>query len=338
MKVALHPRWAPSELSTRSAASLSISIRLLLGLCLAFASAAAQKSVLPPPADAKPNNSAGAPTQPQTPRPWDILSAGATDRNPTRRAEAIAALGTAGPQARAIRMVGHALDDADPSLRELAAKTLGEMRARSSIPELTKALNDESAEVRFAAAKSLWTMGNRAGREVLLEILSGEKTSSGGLIKNELQATKKKFQDPRGLAVIGAKEAATSLFGPAGWGIKVMEELTQDRSASARAMSAMLLGPDATVDALRQLQDALNDKNWIVRAAAAQALGVSRHREQIPFLQPLLQDAKPAVRCMAAAAILRLSAGAAAVPAAPGAAASAQVRPALDPSAPKSSE
>jgi hypothetical protein len=29
-----------------------------------------------------------------------------------------------------------------------------------------------------------------------------------------------------------------------------MEELTQDRSASARAMSAILLGPDATVDAL----------------------------------------------------------------------------------------
>jgi HEAT repeat protein len=114
-----------------------------------------------------------------------------------------------------------------------------------------------------------------------------------------------------------------------------MEELTQDRSASARAMSAILLGPDATVDSLRQLQDALNDKNWIVRAAAAQALGVSRHREQIPILQPLLQDTKPAVRCMAAAAILRLSVAIPTAPALPGTAATAQARPAFDPTAQK---
>jgi HEAT repeat protein len=307
-------------------------------LCLAIASASAQNSAPAAPADAKPNPSAATSPPSESLQPWDILSAGANDRNPMRRAEAVAALGTAGPQGRVVRLVEQALRDDDPSIRELAAKTLGELRARSSIPKLTEVLNDESAEVRFAAAKSLWTMGNRAGREVFIAILSGEKSSSGSLIKNQLQATKKKFQDPRGLAVIGAKEAATSLFGPAGWGIKVMEELTQDRSASARAMSAILLGPDATVDALRQLQDALNDKNWIVRAAAAQALGVSRHREQIPFLQPLLQDAKPAVRCMAAAAILRLSRGTAALPAASGASASAEVRPALDPTAPKSSQ
>ena len=251
-----------------------------------------------------------------------------------RRAEAISALGTAGTQNRVVRMVEHALNDSDPSIRELAARTLGEMRARSSIPKLTKALDDDSPEVSFAAAKSLWAMGNRAGREVFLQILAGERTPSGGLIKNELQATRKKLQDPKGLAVMGAKEAAASLFGPAGWGIRVMEEITQDRSASARAMSAILLGPDATPHSLRQLQEALNDKNWIVRAAAAQALGVSRRREQIPILQPLLQDDKPAVRCMAAAAIVRLSGKAAALPAVAGTAATAEARPALDPAAP----
>lgn len=311
---------------------------IFLAFCLAVASAAAQSSsgVSDQP-DAKPANGSAAKASRNNPelRPWDILSAGAGNKNPMRRAEAIAALGTAGTQTRVVRLVEHALNDSDPSIRELAARTLGEMRARSSIPKLTKALHDDSAEVSFAAAKSLWAMGNHAGREVFLEILAGEKTSSGGLIKNELQATKKKFQDPKGLAIMGAKEAATSLFGPAAWGIKVMEEITQDRSASARAMSAILLGPDATLDSLRQLQDALDDKNWIVRAAAAQALGVSRHREQIPILQPLLQDDKPAVRCMAAAAIVRLSGGAAAVPAASATAATAEARPALDPTAQK---
>jgi hypothetical protein len=271
---------------------------------------------------------------------WEILSTSVNNRNALRRAEAVVALGTAGSQKRVVRMVEHALDDTDPAIRELAAKSLGEMRARSSIPELTKALNDESPDVSFAAAKSLWSMGNHSGREVFLQILSGEKNSSGGvmksgLIKNEFQGARKRLDDPKSLAVLGAKEAATSLFGPAGWGIKIMEELTQDRSASARATSALLLGPDATLDTLHQLQDALNDKNWIVRAAAAQALGASRHRDQVPYLQPLLEDSKPAVRCMAAAAIVRLSAGPAAATPAQGPSA-AEVHPAFDPATQKS--
>lgn len=133
----------------------------------------------------------------------------------------------------------------------------------------------------------------------------------------------------------GAKEAASSLFGPAAWGIKVMEEITQDQTASARAMSAILLGLDANLDSLRQLQDALNDKNWIVRAASAQAWGASRHREQIKFLQPLLQDAKPAVRYLAAASIIQLSSGRTVAPP-PVDASTAEVRPAFDPRAPKS--
>jgi HEAT repeat protein len=112
-----------------------------------------------------------------------------------------------------------------------------------------------------------------------------------------------------------------------------MEEVMQDRSASARALSAILLGPDATLDALEQLQGALTDKNWIVRAAAAQALGSSRHRDQIQYLRPLLQDDKPAVRYMSAASIVRLSDLKVAAPAA-GVSARSEVRPAIDPRAP----
>jgi HEAT repeat protein len=313
-------------------------------LFLAFAAAVAQTTATrsaSPNTDAQPQKPvATTPAETPTAQAWEVLTAGTNNRNALRRAEAVSALGTAGSGRRIVRLVEHALDDSDPSIRELAAKTLGEMRARSSIPELTKALNDESLDVSFAAAKSLWSMGNRSGREVFLQVLSGEKNSSGGvmksgLLKNEFEATRKKFDDPKSLAVMGAKEAATSLFGPAGWGIKIMEEFTQDRSASARATSAILLGPDATLDTLRQLQDALNDKNWIVRAAAAQALGASRHREQVPILQPLLEDSKPAVRCMAAAAIVRLSSGAVAASAPKDASASAEVHPAFDPPAQK---
>ena len=318
---------------------------ILWTLCLTLSNVNAQTPATPLPST----------TEAQTQKPaavdsarshtleaWDILSAGVNNRNALRRADAVVALGTAGSQRRVLRLIEHALDDSDSSIRELAAKTLGEMRARSSIPKLTQALNDESPDVSFAAAKSLWSMGNHSGRDVFLQILSGEANSSGGvmksgLIRNEFQGARKKLDDPKSLAVLGAKEAATSLFGPAGWGIRIMEEITQDRSASARATSALLLGPDATLDTLHQLQDALNDKNWTVRAAAAQALGASRHRDQVPYLQPLLEDSKPAVRCMAAAAIVRLSAGSAAATPPQGPSA-AEVHAAFDPATQKSSQ
>jgi HEAT repeat protein len=315
-------------------------------LFLAFAAAVAQTTATPPPSpttDAQPQKPvATTPAKTPAPQAWEILTAGANNRNALRRAEAVSALGTAGSSRRVVRMIEHALDDSDPSIRELAAKTLGEMRARSSIPKLTQALDDESPDVCFAAAKSLWSMGNRSGQKVFLQVLSGEKNSSGslmksGLLKNEIQGARKKLDDPKSLAVMGAKEAATSLFGPAGWGIKIMEEFTQDRTASARATSALLLGPDATLDTLHQLQDALNDNNWIVRAAAAQALGASRHRDQVPFLQPLLEDSKPAVRCMAAAAIVRLSAVSTVATPLQGPSA-AKVHPAFDPATQKSSQ
>jgi len=211
------------------------------------------------------------------------------------------------------------------------------MRARSAIPKLRRALDDDSPPVSFAAAKSLWTMGDHSGREVFIQILSGEKSSSVGVLKGGLQSTKRTFQDPKSLAIIGAKEAASSLFGPAGWGITIMEEVRKDRSASARAMSAILLGPDATLDALHELQDALTDKNWIVRAAAAQALGTCHRRDQIQYLRPLLDDEKPAVRYMAAASIVRLSSSAS------GAADRAdslksEARPAFGPRGPNTSE
>lgn len=275
---------------------------------------------------------------PEQPQPWQILTEGSTDHNSMRRAEAVAALGTMAPSPRVLHLVEKALDDKDSSIRQLAAMNLGQMHARRSIPRLKKALNDPSPEVSFAAAKSLWTMGDHSGRDVFIRILSGEKSSSSGVIKDEVEATKKKLDDKRKLAIIGATEAASSLFGPAGWGLKIVEEIARDRSASARAMSAILLSHDTSLDGLRELQDALSDKNWIVRAAAAQALGASRHRDQIPYLRPLLDDDKPAVRFMAAASILRLSSAGKAAAAEPANPLKSEARPALGPHGPNTSQ
>lgn len=294
------------------------------------------------PQSAKPASRAESSTdehsKPEPSSPWQILTAGAANRNAMRRAEAVAALGTIGTSRRAVSLIERALGDTDPSIRQLAAMILGEIRARSSIPKLKQALRDDSPAVGFAAAKSLWNMGDRTGREVFIQVLSGEKSSSAGLLKGEMEATKRKLQDPGKLAITGAKEAASSLFGPAGWGFKIMDEVTQDRSASARAMAAILLGADATLDGLRELQDALSDKNWIVRAAAAQALGSSCHRDQIQYLRPLLQDDKPAVRYIAAASILRLSSGEATATADRANSLKSEAQPAFGPRGPNTSK
>jgi len=237
-----------------------------------------------------------------------MLAEGMESRTVARRQEALAALGTLSPRERTIQLVVAALDDKDPSVRQLAARSLGQMHAKSAIPKLREALNDYSAGVSFAAAKSLWDMGGRSGRDVFIEILSGEKSNSTGMMKDQLESAKKHLQDPRGLAVIGAKEAASSLFGPVGWGITIVEEVTKDRSASARAMCRPpYLDTMPATTLFGSCDEALWDKNWIVRAAAAQALGECKRRDHIKHLRGLLWDGKPAVRYMAAASSIRLS-------------------------------
>ena len=318
-------------------AKMMVGVLLCFSFPPTFAQTAAQPAAVPQSDDPSNRPAPSVDDQSHKPKalsPWQILKAGAANHNVTRRGEAVAALGTIGPKTRVVRLLEQSLKDDDASIRQLAASTLGEMRARTAIPKLKEALHDDAPAVTFAAAKSLWLMGDRAGRAIFIQILSGEKSASNGVLKDQLQATKKKLQDPEKLALIGAKEAASSFFGPGGWGIKVMEEVMQDRSASARALSAILLGPDATLDALEQLQGALTDKNWIVRAAAAQALGSSRHRDQIQYLRPLLQDDKPAVRYMSAASIVRLSDLKVVATPAAGVSARSEVRPAIDPRAP----
>jgi HEAT repeat protein len=331
------PMFCRGSILPQVLAKMIVAVLLCFSFPPAFAQTAAQPATVPQTDDPSNRPVPSVDDQSHKPKPlspWQILTAGATNHNVTRRGEAVAALGTIGPKTRVVGLLQQSLHDEDASIRQLAATTLGEMRARAAIPKLKEALQDDAPAVRFAAAKSLWLMGNRAGREIFIQILSGEKSSSNGVLKDQLQATKKKLQDPEKLALIGAKEAASSFFGPAGWGIKIMEEALQDRSASARALSAILLGPDATLDGLEQLQGALADKNWIVRAAAAQALGSSRHRDQIQYLRPLLQDDKPAVRYMSAASIVRLSDLKVVATPAAGVSARSEVRPAIDPRAP----
>ena len=242
-------------------------------------------------------------------RAWNLLAAGLQDDDGSHRADVVAALGTIGLQKPVVRLIESALNDKDEDVRQVAAAALGDVKSRTSIPRLRQALADESPEVRFTAARALWQMGDRSGRDLFVGILSGEEPATVGIVEGKFSQAREKLHNPALLALIGAKHAASALLGPFAIGISVAEELKKDPSAPARALSATTLGADPDPGSFQQLVLALGDKNWVVRSAAAKALGDISHKAAISHLEPLLEDDKRPVRYMAAASIVRLARG-----------------------------
>ena len=220
----------------------------------------------------------------------------------TEKIDVITALGTLAPHPAVVRILLRALHDEDPDVRLASVSTLGMLKAHGAIPPLRHALRDPEPQVSFAAAKALWNMGDHSGRGIFEEVLAGERSASPGMIEE----AKKHYLNARTLALMGVQEGAGAVFGPLGYGVTAVRELTRDKGASTRALSAELLGLDHSTPAMRALRDAALDKNWMVRAAVADALGNSGRRDALPPLRILLNDDKDAVRCMAAASIIRL--------------------------------
>jgi HEAT repeat protein len=240
--------------------------------------------------------------------PWEMLTHGAAEENSIRRAQAIIALGTIRtPQAE--KLVLAALDDKAAGVRLAAVSALAEQKSRAAIPKLRLALDDEAAEVSFSAAKALWEMGDRSGGDLLAEVLAGERKQSPGFVKKQVREAKSTLQNRKKLVWMGAKEGAGFLFGPLGFGLGVVEGLTQDGSAPTRALSATLLGQSKDPVARAELVDGLEDKSPLVRIAVARALGGFADRALIRKLEPLLDDKSEAVRYMVAAAIVRIEKG-----------------------------
>jgi HEAT repeat protein len=237
---------------------------------------------------------------------WQILTQGAAEENAVKRAQAVTAIGSI-RMARAGKLVDAALSDKDSRVRLAAVSSLAERKSKTTIPQLKKALDDEAGEISFTAAQALWALGDRSGKDLLAEVLAGERKQSPGFIKQSVKDAKSTLHNRKALVWMGAKEGAGFLFGPLGYGLDVVEGMTKDSSAPARALSALLLGQEKTPEVIEALTGALDDKNPLVRIAAARALGGFANRSMIPKIEPLLEDKQEGVRYMAAASIVRLS-------------------------------
>jgi HEAT repeat protein len=240
---------------------------------------------------------------------WEALNEGIADGDAEHRRQAIVAAGTIGSAPQAVQIVQRGLEDKNALVRQTAAVTLGEMGARSAIPDLKKALDDDP-EVSFSAAKALWDLGDPAGREIVQEVMEGERTDTPGKLKGALRDAKHKLR-PAQLVMMGVKEASGALLGPASIGVVAAEEAVKetrkDAGAPGRVIAAGILAKDPGDYALTLLEWSLSDKSGAVRLAVAKALGERGNQETMPKLVIALSDDRRDVRYMAAASLVKLS-------------------------------
>jgi HEAT repeat protein len=239
---------------------------------------------------------------------WEVLKTGLNDKNPDKRRQAVTAIGSIGLETDVIQLVEGALRDPDSLVRQTAAAELGQMKAKQSIPSLKTAMDDAAGEVAFAAAKALWDMGDRSGRDLLEDVITGQQATSEGALKGAVRDAKRKMHDPKALAVMGFKEASGVLLGPFNIGLIAAEQVLKEGASAGRALAATLLAQDCDAESVRLLEwSATTDKNWAVKAASAKALGQCGNQDAIPTLEQNLANSNPAVSSMSAGAIIKLS-------------------------------
>ena len=239
---------------------------------------------------------------------WDVLKQGLAEKNVDKHRQALTATGSIGLAPEAVQLVEEGLKDMDPLIRQTAAAELGQMKSKQSIPALKAAMDDSDGQVAFAAAKALWDMGDKSGRELIEDVLTGDQKTSEGLMSGAMRDAKRKIHDPKALAMMGFKEASGALLGPFNIGIIAAEQAFKDGSAGGRTLAVALLTDECDAQTVRLLDWSFtNDKNWAVKAAAAKGLGKCGNADSIPKLETALSDSHEAVKAMSAAAIIRLS-------------------------------
>ena len=232
---------------------------------------------------------------------WSILQEGQQKKN-EEKIIAVRVLGLIQKDQKATDFALAALSDSNSDVRAAAAKSLGQMGAKSTIQRLKSTLHDEKdASVVVACAWSLVTLGDPQGYAVYYAVLTGQKKSGEGLLDDQ----KKMLHDPKKMAEFGFDEGIG--FIPfAGLGRDAFKMLTKDDSSPVRAAAAGMLEKDPDPKTRTALINAVSDESWQVRVAATDVLSHRGDATVIVDIQPLLYDKKDEVRYTAAAAVAHL--------------------------------
>lgn len=219
---------------------------------------------------------------------------------PTARAASKApavAVSSADPAAlgrEAIGVLAGRAEDPDPEARVAVAAAWGNLSNRAAIPLLKRALADNNADVRIAAAESLIKLGDVQGLVALIDETKPIMTGHAASPAEEL----------RRMARDSARARATRRLGETGRAksVETLRSLLADPAGEVRDAAAIALARLGQGDSA-QFLEALKDSDEAVRAAGARSLGLIGRGGLEPLKKALSADSSVAVRAEAAAAL-----------------------------------
>ena len=239
----------------------------------------------------------------QTPQEdaWSVLNAGLTNKAWEKRVKAVRVLGELTGNAKAEEAALTALKDGKEDVRAAAAQALGDMGAKSAIPQLLDMLNDTEPLV-ILAAHSLINLGDNRGYSVYYAVLTGERKTGTSLIERE----KKMLKDRKKMAALGF-QAGLGFVPYGGLAVSGFKMLTRDDTSPVLAAAALTLAKDPDPKSGEALANAaITQEKWLVRAAAFDAIAKRGDPSLKSTAVDGLQDQEE-VQYSAAGAVIRLS-------------------------------
>lgn len=228
---------------------------------------------------------------------WDILKAGVTDPNTTKRQQAISSLAIVTGSPRAVQLAEHALQDPQASVRRAAVIALGGMGSKSSVPKIKDILPSANAETVVAIAAVLKQFKDPIGYSIYYEILTGQR-KTGGILSG--------LKDKKTLEKMGFEEAIGFIpLGGVGWGAYEYFKHLGTPGVDVAAAAALAGDPDPS--ARTALIHASFGGKAIVQLAALQALARRGDRTVVKSIEPAMFSDIPLVSYTAAAAVAHLT-------------------------------
>jgi HEAT repeat protein len=238
----------------------------------------------------------------------EVLQHGAADRDPDTRRQVALALSLGRAAAPVNSMVEALVKDSDSLVRQAALDTVGELGDRKLAPVAEKALNDEVAEVVFAAARALYRLHDPAGKSTLIAVVEKEQKAESNPMRIKLRTLLRRMKTPRSALFLAVEQGVGFVPVPGmGEGVSAMSALLNDDNFSPRATSLLLLAGDPSADVRMLIEQAFADEDWSLRAAAVQLVTRPQNARWRPRLASMVDDSNKKVRFRAAAVYLRVN-------------------------------
>lgn len=220
----------------------------------------------------------------------------------------------------AVRPLIHALENSNATVRNRAARILGDFKDPLATPSLINALSDESPDVRISAAAALGDLVDARSIEPLIETLADHDPAVRETVVRALGDIGRQLNTPSLTGVL-ATAMRDEDWGTRQSAAEMLIRLDALQSAEARALllgdlqseaaevrlgAAWSLIPMKEPQALGVLAQLLLHENADISSSAALALGEFGERRAIPRLVELLSHQDTRVKHAAQSALRKL--------------------------------